>query len=95
MNAQIRSQFPILDQLVNGKPLVYFDNAATSQKPAIVINTIKEYYEQYNSNIHQGAHYLAQLATERYEGARKTVAKHINALEHEVNFVRGKTEDVN
>lgn len=95
MNAQIRSQFPILDQLVNGKPLVYFDNAATSQKPALVINTIKEYYEQYNSNIHRGAHHLAQLATERYENARKAIAKHINALEHEVNFVRGTTEAVN
>jgi cysteine desulfurase/selenocysteine lyase len=92
---KIRSQFPILHQTVNGKPLIYFDNAATSQKPLAVINTIKDYYEQYNSNIHRGAHHLAQLATEKYEDARTTVAQHINANEHEINFVRGTTEAVN
>ncbi len=91
----IRSQFPILNQKVNGKPLVYFDNAATSQKPLAVINAIRDYYEQYNSNIHRGAHHLAQLATERYEDARKAVADHINAGEREINFVRGTTEAVN
>ena len=95
MNASIRAQFPILHQNVNGKPLIYFDNAATSQKPVAVINAIKDYYEQYNSNIHRGAHHLAQLATEKYENARTTVAKHINASEREINFVRGTTEAVN
>ncbi len=93
--AAIRSQFPILQQQVNGKPLIYFDNAATSQKPLAVINAINDYYEQYNSNIHRGAHHLAQLATEKYEEARKTIANHINASEREVNFVRGTTEAVN
>ncbi|HLP52967.1 MAG TPA: cysteine desulfurase [Chitinophagales bacterium] len=93
--SQIRSQFPILHQQVNGKPLIYFDNAATSQKPLAVINAIKNYYEQYNSNIHRGAHHLAQLATEAYENARTTVARHINADEREINFVRGTTEAVN
>ena len=95
MNEQIRSQFPILHQQVNGKPLIYLDNAATSQKPLAVINTIKNYYEQYNSNIHRGAHHLAQLATEAYENARTTLAKHINANEREINFVRGTTEAIN
>lgn len=94
--AAIRAQFPILHQKVNGYPLVYLDNAATSQKPAAVINAIKDYYERYNSNIHRGAHHLAQLATEAYENARITVSKHINAVsEKEINFVRGTTEAVN
>lgn len=93
--AVIRSQFPILHQRVNDKPLVYFDNAATSQKPWVVINTIKNYYEQYNSNIHRGAHHLAQIATEKYEEARKIVANHLNAKETEINFVRGTTEAIN
>ncbi|MFM2305913.1 MAG: putative cysteine desulfurase, partial [Bacteroidota bacterium] len=75
--SEIRSQFPILNQQVNGKPLIYFDNAATSQKPLAVINAIDNYYRQYNSNIHRGAHHLAQLATEAYEKARVDVAKHI------------------
>lgn len=92
----IREQFPILHQNVNGKPLVYLDNAATSQKPLAVINAIDNYYKQYNSNIHRGAHHLAQLATEAYENARLTIAKHINAAsEREINFVRGTTEAVN
>ncbi len=95
MNDSIRAQFPILNQTVNSKPLIYFDNAATSQKPLAVINAIKDYYEQYNSNIHRGAHHLAQLATEKYENARTTVAQHINASEREINFVRGTTEAVN
>jgi len=92
---QIRKDFPILHQTVNGKPLIYLDNAATSQKPVAVINAINEYYQRYNSNIHRGAHHLAQLATEAYENARKTIAQHINASEKEVNFVRGTTEAVN
>lgn len=97
---RIRKDFPILHQKIStgrgaGKRLVYLDNAATSQKPQAVIDTITNYYETYNSNIHRGAHHLAQLATEAYEGARTTVARHINAKEREINFVRGTTEAVN
>src|SRR5688572_5495578 len=95
MNSSIREQFPILNQQVNGRQLVYLDNAATSQKPLAVINAIEDYYEHYNSNIHRGAHHLAQLATEKHEEARKIIAHHINANEREVNFVRGTTEAVN
>ena len=92
----IRKDFPILHQTVNGKPLIYLDNAATSQKPLAVIDTINDYYRRYNSNIHRGAHHLAQIATEEYENARTTVAKHINAnSEREINFVRGTTEAIN
>ena len=93
---KIRKDFPILDQTIKGKPLIYFDNAATSQKPLRVINAITDYYETTNSNIHRGAHYLANKATEAYENSRKIVATHINARsEREVNFVRGTTEAVN
>ncbi len=95
MNDSIRAQFPILHQQVNGQPLIYFDSAATSQKPFAVINAIDDFYRNYNSNIHRGAHHLAQLATEHYESARKIVAEHIHASECEVNFVRGTTEAVN
>jgi cysteine desulfurase/selenocysteine lyase len=95
MNDSIRAQFPILHQQVNGQPLIYFDNAATSQKPFAVINAIDDFYRNYNSNIHRGAHHLAQLSTEHYEAARKIVAEHIHANEREVNFVRGTTEAVN
>ncbi len=91
----VRAQFPILHQQVNGKQLIYFDNAATSQKPIAVINAIDSYYREYNSNIHRGAHHLAQLATDKYEESRRIVAEHINANEREVNFVRGTTEAVN
>lgn len=94
--AYIRTDFPILHQKINGKKLVYFDNAATSQKPLSVINAVSDYYERYNSNIHRGAHYLAQLATEAYERSRQTVAQHLNAnSEAEINFVRGTTEAIN
>lgn len=93
---KIREDFPILHQQVNGHQLVYFDNAATSQKPWQVIKAITDYYKQYNSNIHRGAHYLANYATEQYESARKKVAMFINASsEREVNFVRGTTEGIN
>lgn len=90
-----REQFPILKQNVNGKPLVYLDNAATSQKPLRVLHAIEKYYAEYNSNIHRGAHRLAQLATDAYENARQKIAAHINAQSCEVNFVRGTTEAVN
>ena len=92
----IRKDFPILQETVNGKALIYLDNAATSQKPLRVINTITDYYEHTNSNIHRGAHYLANKATEAYETSRKTIATHINARsEREINFVRGTTEAIN
>lgn len=93
--AQFRAQFPILKRIVNGKPLVYLDSAATAQKPQRVIDAVQEYYTDYNSNIHRGAHHLAQLATEAYESSRATIAKHLNASECEINFVRGTTEAVN
>jgi cysteine desulfurase/selenocysteine lyase len=93
---EIRKDFPILNTTVKGKPLVYLDNAATSQKPLRVINAIQDYYEHTNSNIHRGAHYLANKATEAYENSRKTIAAHINAnSEREINFVRGTTEAIN
>lgn len=93
---KIREDFPILHQKVNGKPLIYFDNAATSQKPTQVINAIADYYNRYNSNIHRGAHYLAQQATEAYENARQYIAKYMNAKEDaEINFLRGTTEAIN
>ena len=91
----IKEQFPILDQEVHGKALVYFDNAATVQKPQRVIDVITRYYTAYNSNIHRGAHYLANKATEHYEQARDRIAGYIGAASQEVNFVRGTTEAVN
>lgn len=91
-----RSDFPVLNQKIYGQDLVYFDNAATSQKPNQVIEAITTYYEQYNSNIHRGAHYMANYATEQYENARKNIASFINAsAAHEINFVRGTTEGIN
>lgn len=93
---KIRQDFPILHQEVHGRPLVYFDNAATGQKPQVVIDTLKDYYEQYNANIHRGVHYLSEKATAEYEQARHTARQFINARHvHEVNFVRGTTEAVN
>lgn len=91
----IREEFPILSRHVNGKPLIYFDNAATSQKPKRVLNAIEKYYGEYNSNIHRGAHFMANLATEAYENARNIIAQHLNAQNNEINFVRGTTEAVN
>jgi cysteine desulfurase/selenocysteine lyase len=92
----VRNDFPILHQTVNGKPLIYFDNAATSQKPTVVIDAISDYYKSYNSNIHRGAHHLANLATEAYEQSRDFIATYINAATSaEINFVRGTTEAVN
>jgi cysteine desulfurase / selenocysteine lyase len=93
---KIRSDFPILGTSVNGKPLVYLDNAATTQKPQPVIDAIVDYYTRYNSNIHRGTHHLSNLATEAHETARKTVQMYINAQhEHEVIFTRGTTEAIN
>ncbi len=92
----IRSKFPILNQTVYGKPLVYFDNAATTQKPQSVIDTLCRYYETLNSNIHRGAHYLAAQATDQYEETRRAVQQFINARNHyEIVFTRGTTESIN
>lgn len=92
----IRSQFPILTQTVNGRPLVYFDNAATSQKPQVVIDAISKYYSEINANIHRGVHTLSQLATDAYEVSRHTIQRHINAKHaHEVLFTSGTTHGIN
>ena len=93
---KIRADFPILTQKVNGKPLVYFDNGATSQKPQIVIDAIADYYEKINANIHRGVHTLSQLATDAYEVSRGKLQKHINAkYAHEVIFTSGTTHAIN
>lgn len=91
-----RSDFPILDQLVYKKPLVYFDNAATTQKPKVVIDALSNYYETLNSNIHRGVHCLSQKATEEFEIARKCVQQFIHAAhDYEIVFTRGATESIN
>ena len=92
----IRADFPILDQEVRGKPLIYFDNAASSQKPRAVIEAISHYYERDNANVHRGLHELSSRATDAYEGARAKVAKYLNAASaEEVVFTRGTTEAIN
>ncbi|OYV07390.1 MAG: cysteine desulfurase CsdA [Verrucomicrobiales bacterium VVV1] len=92
----LRRDFPILHQQVNGKPLVYLDNAATTQKPLAVLEASRRYYEEVNANIHRGAHTLARLATESYEAARQTVAKHLHAdSPDEVIFTSGCTDSIN
>jgi cysteine desulfurase/selenocysteine lyase len=94
--SDLRSDFPILHQQVNGKPLVYLDNAATAQKPRCVIDALVRYYERDNSNVHRGLHTLSMRATDAYEGARARVAKFINAADSaEVIFTRGTTESIN
>ncbi|QJB42521.1 cysteine desulfurase [Chitinophaga oryzae] len=93
---QIRKDFPILQELVHGKPLVYLDNGATTQKPLTVIETEARYYEEYNSNVHRGVHHLSQEATNAYEKAREIVAGFINAAHtHEVIFTKGTTDGIN
>ena len=93
---KVRSDFPILHQEVHGKPLVYLDNAATSQKPLFVLNAWRDYYEQYNSNVHRGAHFLSGKATDAYEGARDKIAKFINAKSRqEIVYTRNATEAIN
>jgi cysteine desulfurase/selenocysteine lyase len=93
---KIRADFPILTQKVNGKPLVYFDNGATSQKPKVVIDAITKYYEEINANIHRGVHTLSQLATDAYEVSRRKIQNHINAkFPHEVIFTSGTTHAIN
>ncbi|TDB51791.1 cysteine desulfurase [Bacillus sp. CBEL-1] len=94
--ADIRKQFPILDQEVNGHPLVYLDSAATSQKPVQVIEALDKYYREYNSNVHRGVHTLGTMATDGYEGAREKVRKFINAKStEEIIFTRGTTTALN
>jgi cysteine desulfurase/selenocysteine lyase len=93
---KIREDFPILRRKVNGHPLIYFDNAATSQKPKQVINAIKYYYENHNANVHRAVHTLSQEASELYETAHEEVAHFINARGmEEIVFVRGTTEAIN
>lgn len=94
--SRIRKDFPILSQQVNGKPLVYLDNGATSQKPQVVIDAISKYYEVINANIHRGVHTLSQIATDAYESSREKVRAHINAVHgHEVIFTSGTTGAIN
>jgi cysteine desulfurase/selenocysteine lyase len=93
---KIREDFPILNREVNGKPLVYFDNGATSQKPQLVIDAINKYYSFENSNIHRGIHTLSQEATNAYEEARKKIQRFVNAQhEHEIIFTKGTTDSIN
>jgi len=92
----IRKQFPVLDQSVNGNPLIYFDNAATTQKPLAVISEISRYYTEDNANIHRGIHTLAERATAAYENTRKSIAQFINANEsEEIIFTKGTTDSIN
>lgn len=94
--AKIRADFPILDVAVYGKPLVYLDNGATTQKPSAVIEALDDYYKEYNANVHRGVHFLSQKATDAQEAARRKVARFINAKhEHEIIFTRGTTESIN
>jgi len=93
---KVRADFPILQQEINGFPLVYFDNGATSQKPQVVIDAISNYYQETNANIHRGVHTLSQRATDAYEAAREIMRQHLNAAyTHEVLFTAGTTHGIN
>src|SRR3990167_3723114 len=93
---KIRQDFPILQQEINGHPLVYLDNAATLQKPLTVINAIRDFYLYDNANVHRGVHQLSERATAKFEGVRQTVAQFINAQNaHEIIFTKGTTESLN
>ncbi|MFQ3341183.1 MAG: cysteine desulfurase/selenocysteine lyase, partial [Flavobacteriaceae bacterium] len=93
---QVRKDFPILSRSINGQPLVYLDNAATSQTPKQVVEVITDYYYRYNANIHRGVHKLSQEATDAYEKARATIQTHFNvAHSHEIIFTSGTTESIN
>ena len=92
----LRADFPILDQQVHGQPLIYFDNAATTQKPRAVIDALRSYYENDNANVHRGIHELSNRATAAFEAARARAAKFINAASSdEIIFTRGTTEGIN
>ena len=94
--AEIRKQFPVLERKVKGKNLVYFDNAATAQKPQVVIDALVNYYQQFNANIHRGIHSLAEEATAAFEATSDTVKEFINAkYREEIIFTRGVTEGIN
>src|SRR5437773_2134569 len=93
---RVREDFPILRQKIHGKPLIYLDNAASTQKPQVVIDTLHRYYETNNANVHRGVHLLSQRATQEYEDARVKAQRFLNAAEsREVIFVRGTTEGIN
>src|SRR2546430_14502033 len=93
---KVRKDFPILGQEVRGKPLVYLDSAATSQKPRAVIDAVARYYLEDNANVHRGVHLLSERATQAYEAAREKVQRFIHAVHpHEIIFVRGATEAIN
>ena len=93
---QLRADFPILNQEVHGKPLIYFDNAATAQKPRVVIDAVRRFYERDNANIHRGIHELSNRATAAYENARARAARFLNARHaEEIVFTRGTTEGIN
>ena len=94
--ANVRNDFPILKREVNQQPLVYFDNAATSQTPQVVIDVIVDYYSNYNANIHRGVHSLSQEATDAYEVARQKIQEHFNAAKsHEIILTSGTTHSIN
>src|SRR5690348_10146231 len=94
--SQIRKEFPILTRKVGNQPLVYFDNAATSQKPKVVLDAIQHYYSSYNSNVHRGVHTLSQEATTAQENSREKICQFIHAkFSHEIIFTRGTTESIN
>ena len=94
--SKIRAQFPILHQKVNGKDLIYFDNAASSQKPQVVLDAISNYYDYDNANVHRGVHYLSQKATDKFENTRKSVQAFINAKNScEIIFTKGTTDSIN
>src|SRR6187401_2721780 len=94
--SRVRGDFPVLDQQVHGKPLIYFDNAASSQKPNQVIDAISNYYRKDHANVHRGLHELSSRATDAYEAARTKVARFLGASQtEEVIFTRGTTEAIN
>jgi cysteine desulfurase/selenocysteine lyase len=93
---KIREDFPALHQVVNGQPLIYLDNAATTQKPQIVIDTISTYYSTFNSNVHRGVHHLSQVATDAFENTREHIRKYINApFADEIIITKGATDSIN
>src|SRR4026207_914897 len=94
--SRVRSDFPILNQEVNGRPLVYLDNAATTQKPKAVIDALRHYYEHDNANVHRGIHALSERATAAYESSRRIVQRFLNARsEREIIYTRNATESIN
>src|ERR1044071_3599873 len=94
--SNLRKDFPILDQKVHGQPLIYFDNAATTQKPRAVLDALRHYYERDNANVHRGIHELSNRATAAFEAARSRAAQFINARSaEEIIFTRGTTEGIN